>query len=311
MDRTCSGRDLLMRPPRLRPGDRVRFVSPASTPEPADVERAAAVLRDLGLIVEIALHAFDEVGYLAGTDEHRLGDLNAACRDPTVRAVISTRGGKGAYRIADRLDFDAVRADPKPLVGFSEITVLHLALLAATGLAGIHGAPWNAEQFGEASAESFSRSVLTSAPVTVCSTSQVPTAALTTTGHARGRLVGGNLDMVATAAGWALPDLRGSILLLEDVDKGLGHLDRQLTMLTNGGHLDGIVGVAVGQFTDCWVHGAWTALDVLADRLGRLGVPILGGLPIGHGPDPVAVPIGTMAALDVASGTLTVDAAVS
>jgi len=103
----------ILRPPRLRPGDTVRFVSPASTPEPAMVERAGRYLMSLGLRVEVAPHVFDRWGYMAGTDDDRLDDLTVAMRDPDVRAIIATRGGKGAYRIADRLDLDAARAYPK------------------------------------------------------------------------------------------------------------------------------------------------------------------------------------------------------
>jgi muramoyltetrapeptide carboxypeptidase len=120
---------------------------------------------------------------------------------------------------------------------------------------------------------------------------------------------------VAISAGWALPRLEGAILLLEAFNLRLGHIDCQLTMLANAGHLDGLVGVALGQYTDCGAdsatEGDWTELDVLRDQLSRLGVPILGGLPIGHGDRPHAVPIGTMATLDANAGTLTVAPAVA
>ncbi len=305
----------VVRPPRLRPGDTVRLVSPASTPEPAAVERACRHLSSLGLHVEVAPHVFDRWGYLAGRDDDRLDDLNAALRDPEVRAIIATRGGKGAYRIADRLDVDAARADPKLLVGFSEITVLHLALLRGCGLAGLHGACWPPQQFGAGTAASFEAAVFTTDVIRMSAVPQEPTAALTTTGSATGPLIGGNQDAVATSAGWALPDLDGAILLLEGENQRLGHIDRQLTMLTNAGHLRGLRGVAIGQYTHCEpdasTHGNWTVLDVLRDRLGRLGVPLLGGLPLGHGDHPLAVPIGTVATIDADAGTLTVDPAVS
>ena len=118
----------ITKPSRLRPGDRVRLVSPASTPDQRHVEATIEHLEGLDLEVELGEHVFDRFGYLAGTDEARLGDLNAALRDPELKAVIATRGGKGAYRIADQLDFAAASQHPKLLVGFSEITILHLAL---------------------------------------------------------------------------------------------------------------------------------------------------------------------------------------
>jgi muramoyltetrapeptide carboxypeptidase len=120
--------------------------------------------------------------------------------------------------------------------------------------------------------------------------------------------------MVAIAAGWTLPALHGAILLLEAHNLRLGHIDRQLTMLHKSGRLDGIRAVAVGQYTECWAspgdRGDWTAIDVLRDRLSMLNVPVLGGLPVGHGSRPIAFPLGTTATLDADAGTLTVTSAV-
>jgi muramoyltetrapeptide carboxypeptidase LdcA involved in peptidoglycan recycling len=120
--------------PRLLPGDRVRIVSPASIPDRDQVGYGADLLRSWGLRVEMGLHVFDSHGhFLAGRDEDRLADINDALRDPGVRAIFSTRGGKGSYRIAHALDFAAAARDPKPLIGFSDITILHLALGGIAG----------------------------------------------------------------------------------------------------------------------------------------------------------------------------------
>jgi len=290
------------------------MVSPASTPTRAGVEGTTRFLEGLGLRVTVGKHAFDELGYLAGTDEHRLADVNEALRDPDIKAIIATTGGKGAYRIADRLDFAAARRHPKLLIGFSEITILHLALWKECGLTGIHGAPFEESWAGAESAHSFLDVAFTTNGATVHRSPREPSSALTTAGRVSGVLLGGNQDMVATAAGWMLPSLNGAILLLEAVRMRLGHIDRQLTMLHNSGRLEGIRGIAVGQYTDCGPgpgdQGDWTAIDVLQDRLSRLGVPILGGLPIGHGNDPIAIPLGTLATLDADAGTLQVSPAV-
>jgi len=298
------------RPRCLKPGDRVRLVSPASTPELDGVRRCVGLLEGWGLRVELGRHIFREHGYLAGTDDERLDDINAALRDPSLRAIFATRGGKGAYRIADRLDFAAASADSKFVVGFSEITILHLMLWKECGLGGIHGplASWSAEHIGPTSFETLRRALMTADPVVVDADPLEPTAALTTRGKAMGTLLGGNLDMIASAAGWALPSLDGAILLIEGIGMGLGQIDRQLTMLANAGHLDGVRGVAVGQFTRCGTHGDWTAVDVLRDRLTRLRVPVLGGLPIGHGNSPATLPLGTTATLDADAGRLEADA---
>lgn len=301
-----------VQPPKLKPGDTVRFVSPASTPAKNDVN--TQLLRDMGLKVEIAPHAFDEYGYLAGTDEDRLADLNDAIRDPNIKAIIATRGGKGAYRIADGMDFAALNKNPKLLIGFSEITILHMAILKHCGIAGIHGAPWDAETFGQKTAESFVRAAFTTKTIIIKTNPDEPTKELTTHGKVTGRLIGGNQDSIATAAGWASPSFEGAILLLEAFNMRLGHIDRQLTMLMNSRALRGVTGVVVGQYTDCdsdaTTQGDWTYIDVLRDRLDKLGVPILGGLSTGHGKHPLAVPIGTIATLDADAGVLQIAPAV-
>jgi muramoyltetrapeptide carboxypeptidase len=202
-------------PAKLQLGDRVRFVSPASTPTRGSIKKAQAALEGLGLTVKIGKHVFDTYGYLAGNDKDRLADLNDALRDPDIKAVIATRGGKGAYRIANGIDFEAIRKNPKLVVGFSEITILHMAIWQHCHLAGLHGAAWNMEQFGQETTDSFHRAVMTTEPITVTSRPAESTYELTTQGTATGILLGGNQDSIATAAGWALPHFNGCILLLE------------------------------------------------------------------------------------------------
>jgi muramoyltetrapeptide carboxypeptidase len=295
-------------PPKLRVGDRVRLVSPASPPDQQAVSTLCEVLESWGLVVEFGDNVFQKYGYLAGTDEQRLADINAALRDPTVRAIIATRGGKGSYRIADELDFVAARRDPKFFVGISDNTILHMSLWKHCRLVGIHGALYVDERSGRIpdTVTTSLRSALMASVDVVSTRDDEATSTLTTTGTASGPLVGGNLDMVATAAGWALPDLHGNILFLEAIDMYLGRVDRQLTMLRKGGHLRGITGVAVGQFTKFSPSKGITIVELLRDHLSRLGVPILGGLPFGHGPEPLSVPLGAGATIDAAARTLTI-----
>ncbi len=301
--------DQVLTPPPLRPSDRIRFVSPASPPDRDRVLRNAETLQGWGLRVDFGEHAFHKRDYLAGTDEERLVDLNVALRDPEVRAIFTTRGGKGSYRIADRLDFAAARRDPKFLIGFSDITALHLSLLKHCRLIGIHGAFFAGPGEEDVSAETSSalrRALTTTDDIVIRSRLEEPTSALTTSGTVTGRLIGGNLDMVATAAGWALPDLHGAILLLEAIGLYRGQVDRQMTMLRKAGHLDGLAGVAVGQFTDFEFDLRFSVIDILREHLDVLGVPVLGGLPLGHGRSPVSALIGTVAVLDAKAGTLTI-----
>lgn len=280
-------------PQGLKQGDKIRFVSPASSPDRPSVEATADMLRGWGLAVDFGAHAFGKLSYLSGSDEDRLADFNAALQDPSVRAIFATTGGKGSYRIADRLDFVAARRDPKFLVGFSDITILQMAL-QRNGVGGaIHGAPQGDER------DSRLRELLFSpGPIKLAASEDEPTAVLTTFGVAEGILVGGNLDMMATAAGWALPRLTGCILLIEAVNMFLGQVDRQLSMLIKAAHLDGVAGIALGQFTDFKPSGSWTIVDMLGHHLAPLGVPILGGLPVGHGENAQCIPMGRLTKLD-------------
>lgn len=295
--------DRVLIPPPLRAGDKVRFVSPASPADREAVLHGARTLEAWGLKVDFGAHAFGRHAYLAGTDDERLSDFNAALADPSVRAIIATRGGKGSYRIADRLDFAAVRRDPKHVVGFSDITALHLSLWKHCRLVGIHGALRPAGH----DSESLREALMSSDDVVLGSRTDEQTAVLTTTGSARGPLLGGNLETLAACAGWNLASLDGAILLVEAVGMFPGQIDRQLTMLRKAGHLAGLAGIAVGQFTDCFKPiGGFTLVDLLRDHMAPLGVPILGGLPLGHGADPCCTPVGTLARLDADARRLTV-----
>jgi muramoyltetrapeptide carboxypeptidase len=261
----------------------------------------------MGYRVDFGPNAFNKLNYLAGTDEERLGDLNEALRDPNVRAIFATRGGKGSYRIADRLDFAAARRDPKFLVGFSDITALHLALLRNGAGGSIHGAPRGdgRDTTGSGHGPSLTTLLTETGEVSIAALASEPTAVLSNGRSATGRLIGGNLDMVTTCAGWALPPLAGAILLLEAVNMFMGQVDRQLTLLRKGGHLDGVAGIAFGQFTDINPSGTWSIVDLLRQHFEPLGVPILGGLPLGHGANSESFPLGYVARLDGAAQTLT------
>ncbi|WP_218014448.1 S66 peptidase family protein [Mycolicibacterium palauense] len=300
----------VLRPTRVQVGDKVRLVSPGSPPNHDDVLHDQREFESWGLEVELGDNVFNKYGYLAGTDGERLSDLNHALRDPSVRAIVATRGGKGSYRIADQLDFAAARNDPKFLVGFSDITILHMSMWKHSRIVGLHGALYVDETTGEIPhlrSQSLRAALMSGGPTIVASRAEESTSQLTTNGTACGPLLGGNLDMIAAGAGWALPDLHGAILFIEAVDLHLGQVDRQLTMLRNAGHLDGIAGIAVGQFTKFSPSKGITIIGLLRDHLSRLGVPILGGLPLGHGDRPATVPLGAVAVLDAEAGTLVVE----
>jgi muramoyltetrapeptide carboxypeptidase len=300
----------VVRPAALRPGDRVAVISPSGPAAPERVSAGMALLRSWELRPETTPYALARHRYLAGTDDQRAADLNTALADPGVRGVVVTRGGYGSQRIADRIDLAAARADPKVLVGFSDITALHLALWRGARLAVLYGpgAAWRPERTGDGSARSLRDALMISKPVVLTRDPAQVTGPVARAGTASGRLLGGNLCLLATSVGIPdFPDLTGAILLLEDVDEPPYKVDRMLTQLRRAGALDGLAGAALGQFTRCGDHAV---AEVLAERLGGLDVPVLGGLPVGHGPGQQTVPLGVPATLDVAAGTLTVAPAV-
>jgi muramoyltetrapeptide carboxypeptidase len=296
-------------------GDLVALVSPSGPTRPERVARGISLLESWGLRVTVGPHAFARSGYFAGSDAQRLADLDGALADPAVRGVICTRGGYGVQRLLDNLDLAAVHADPKLVVGFSDITALQLALWRGARLATVHGpgAAWLDQRTGPESAESLRRALMTTEPVVVKARPDEETSGvrLAGAGPVTGTLLGGNLCLLAASVGTHdLPDLDGAILLLEEVDEPPYKIDRMLTQLRRAGVLRGVAGIAVGQFTDCADGWAVSVADVLAERLGDLGVPVLGGLPVGHGADQLTVPVGVPATLDVDAGTLTVEPAV-
>ena len=302
--------DLLLAP-KLQPGDLVRLVSPASYPDQQHIDNYKEILESWGLRCDVSDSVLGKHGYMSGTDAERLEDLNTAFRDPEVRAVIATRGGAGAYRIADDIDFEAVRSDPKLLVGFSDITFLHLSLLTHSNVGGIHGC-----LNGDITQNSTKQLLMTTDPVTVVSNSAAVSAAVKFEGRATGPIVGGHLQSIATSVGVRMPSMEGAILFLEYNRKGLGTVDRYLTQLFRSGTLDGIAGVVLGSF-ECgrdFNDRGWAIADVLHDRLGLLNVPVLGGIDSGH--DILdqhgnfnfsAIPLGSMATFDTYEETITID----
>lgn len=232
--------DGAVRPPALQPGDLVAVVSPSGPARPELVAAGVALLRSWGLRPVPAPHAFDHHGYLAGTDADRAADLNTALADPQVRGIVVTRGGYGVQRIVDRVDLAAVRRDPKPVVGFSDLTALQLALWRGARLAGLHGpgAAWRPERTGTASAQSLQHALMSAEPVVVTQEPGAATAPVSRPGPAggpgtvTGRLLGGNLSLLAATLGSPdFPDLTGAILLIEEVDEPPYKVDRMLTQL--------------------------------------------------------------------------------
>ncbi|MFF0838064.1 MULTISPECIES: LD-carboxypeptidase [unclassified Streptomyces] len=299
----------LVRPARLAPGARVAVVAPSGPVAEERLQAGLDVLRGWDLDPVVAPHVLDrhgELGYLAGADADRAADLQHAWCDPAVDAVLCARGGYGAQRMADLLDWEAMRAaGPKVFVGFSDITVLHQAFATRLGLVTLHGpAAAGVDFIKNARAQEHLRATLFAPETVLALAADRPALA---PGRARGVTLGGCLSMLAGDLGTPLahPGAGGGLLLLEDVGEQPYRVDRLLTQLRRSGWLDGVAGIGLGSWHDCGPYGEVRA--VLADRLGGLGVPVLEEIGFGHCDGALTVPFGVTAELDADAGTLTLD----
>ncbi|MFI9819655.1 LD-carboxypeptidase [Streptomyces sp. NPDC052013] len=299
----------LRRPPRLAPGARVAVVAPSGPVPEERLQAGLDVLRGWDLDPVVAPHVLDRharFGYLAGNDADRAADLQSAWCDPAVDAVICARGGYGAQRIADLLDWTAMRAaGPKVFVGFSDITALHEAFATRLGLVTLHGPMAAGADFVKSARAQEHLKATLFAPETVRTLVSDGTALVP--GRARGVTLGGCLSLLAADLGTphARPSARGGLLCLEDVGEETYRIDRYLTQLLRAGWLDGVAGLLLGSWARCDPYHGLRAL--LADRLGGLGVPVAEQFGFGHCEDALTVPFGVAAELDAGAGTLTLD----
>lgn len=299
----------LQRPRRLVPGDCVAVVAPSSPIDTERLDRGVATLKSLGLDVQLGESVRERCGFLAGSDAQRAADFQGAWCDPDVAAIACARGGYGAMRILDLLDWDAMaQAGPKVLLGSSDITALHEAVASRLGLVSLHGPMPIGSVLSLAEPE----------PVTVQhlrDTLFEPERALAlhkghalralVGGHGHGPLVGGNVALLAATLSTDMSrPAAGSIAILEDVDEVPYRLDRLLTSLIRAGWFDEVQGIVLGDFTNCAGvdPDVW---EVLEERLTPLRVPMVAGLPFGHGPVQLTIPLGVRADLDADAGTLT------
>jgi muramoyltetrapeptide carboxypeptidase len=307
----------LRKPPRLRPGDTVGLIEPAGfTDDAFDLALVIDTVRAMGLVPKPAPHLMARYGYLAGKDEARAADVNAMFADREVRAIFAVRGGWGSARILPYLNWDVIRANPKLLVGFSDITALHMAIAARAGFTTIHG-PNAASAWGDLSLESF-RAVAFEGGTPTYRTPQGEEDRLVQRsgrirtfrpGKAAGPLLGGNLTVLAALMGTPyLPRFDGAILFIEDIDEAEYRIDRMLTQLALAGVLRRVAGVVFGQCTDCRAdgpsYGGFTLSEVLKQHLEPLGVPAFQGALIGHVPNQFSIPVGVRAEIDAAEGTI-------
>jgi muramoyltetrapeptide carboxypeptidase len=295
----------LFKPVRqLRDGSRVALVAPSGIlPNPAHVGRAEDNVRSLGWIPITGRNVSRIHGYLAGTDEERIADLNNAIRDESIDAIWCVRGGYGAMRLLRDIDYSALKANPRPFIGFSDITAFHAAIWKECGIVSFHGPTARGEL------SDFSRASLVRAVVDQTSCCGIaPDARVLKSGKARGRLAGGNLALISSLMGtpWSV-DFDGAILVLEDIDEAVYRVDRMMRQLVLAGALSKCAAIVAGDFrppaNETNEQNRFID-EVLAEAAEEAGIPCLSGAPFGHIQDQWTIPLGATAELDTHSKSL-------
>jgi muramoyltetrapeptide carboxypeptidase len=309
-----------IKPDRLRYGDTIGIIAPASAPpDPKSIEASVSALNSLGFTIKLGRNVRQRWGFLAGSDRQRANDVMQMFANDHVRAIFCLRGGYGAARLLPLLDYRAIRAHPKIFIGYSDITSLHCALLIKCDLISFHGPMLASDfihtDFPDFALQSFLRNVMqTSAPGAISQGYNQSTVEVLRPGKASGRLLGGNLSILCATLGTPYqPSFKKTVLFLEEVDEVPYRLDRMLTQLLNAGLLQQVSGVAIGINKNCKDPKAnktkeyrQSAEDVFKERLLPLKIPVVTGLPFGHTRNNATLPIGAVVTLDAYEGDLIV-----
>jgi len=308
----------IAKPARLSVGAGVGLISPAgATFRHQDVQIVVDAMQALGLIPHLAPHLLDRYGYLAGRDVDRAADINQFFADPAIAMLLPLQGGWGCARLLPYLDYDLIRANPKIVVGFSDLTSLLLAIYARAGLVTFHG-PNGLTSWRTAQTASFRNVLFAGERATFRNQPAAEDAdrlmqvkhriQTITPGKARGKLVGGNLSVLSGIVGSPyLPDLKGAILFLEDVGEEIYRVDRLLTHLKLAGVFNNLAGFVFGQCTRCLPNGGYSSLtleEVVWDCIQPLGIPAWYGAQIGHLEPVLTLPIGTEVEIDATLGQI-------
>ncbi|MBW1943081.1 MAG: LD-carboxypeptidase [Deltaproteobacteria bacterium] len=292
----------LVKPDRIHRGDRIGIVAPGGPVTREELQPGIRFLESRGYSISSAPHLYAQKGYLAGDDENRLQDLHMMFKDPEVKAILCARGGYGTLRLLDKIDYSLIRDNPKIIAGYSDITALLLALYKMNGLVTFHGPLVKDLTKNEnRNMTTFLELVTSEGPMEL----DLHETTCLRQGRAVGPLLGGNLTLISHLVGTPyMPSLRGAILFIEDRGEPLYRIDRMLTHLHLGGILKDLAGLIAGQFED---RGDDSDIGhLLKERTYDTGIPVVTGLPLGHGDLNLPLPVGLRGSLDTEKMTLSV-----
>ncbi len=306
----------IIKPKRLVKADTVAVIAPASSISEEEYNKAMQNMADFGFKVKLGKAVRNRKGFLAGTDRERLDDLHWAFGNSDVSAIWCIRGGYGASRLLPEIDFNLIKKNPKILIGYSDITALHTSIHQNTGLVTFHG-PVGTSTYSDYPKTHVVNTLMNPlAPYriersaeNIAKASDLYKTEVITKGKTTGRLIGGNLSLLAALAGtpYGLRDMKGKLLFIEDVGEQPYRIDRMLTQMRESIDMRSLAGIACGIFEDCNSKdsASQSLIEVIRDRLGDLGIPVIYGLSFGHIRDQFTLPVGIEAELDTESATIT------
>lgn len=302
-----------IKPKKLQKGDVIGIISPASSPEDSNlVNKGIGYIESLGYRVELGKNVGKNRGYLAGTDEDRLEDVHQMFKDKKVKAIFCLRGGYGAFRLLDKIDYKLIRTNPKIFVGFSEITSLQMAFLQKANLitfAGPMVVPNFSKDVSKYTEENFWRLITSSKKVGRLKFPESNNLPNINPGTSTGRLLGGNLAVLVSLLGTEfLPNLKDKIMFLEDVSEYPYKIDRMMNQLRLYRVFKNLKGIILGRFVDCFEHNpnkkTLTLSEVMDDYLRGIKVPAIYTFPHGHIKDFITLPIGIKIKLNATKGSV-------
>lgn len=301
----------IQKPKKLNKNDVIGIISPASSPDEfSRVEKGVKYLESLGYRVKVGQHVGKNHGYLAGNDEERLEDLHSMFKDKNVNAIFNVRGGYGAFRLLDKIDYRLIRNNPKIFVGYSEMTSLQMAFLEKAGLVTFAG-PMVAVDFHDEispyTCENFWATITSNKKPSKLKYPEVEKLPYLKKGSASGRVIGGNLAVLAALLGTEyFPNPTGKILMIEEIGELPYRVDRMLNQLKLSGVLKKIKGIILGRFVDCNEHDpekkTLSLGEVIQHYIGSVEVPSIYTFPHGHIKDFITIPFGIKANLNATKG---------
>ena len=316
-DKSDSKTKSFIKPTRLKKGDTIALVTPGSYITEQEKEESINNLRSLGFNVTYSERLMQKNGYFSATDKERAADLNEMFERKDVQGIMCARGGYGCARILPFLDYEMIENNPKPLIGFSDVTALHYAIYKNSNLITFHG-PVSISTFSRFSIENFQNVLMNPTEELVLENSTTDNnydpygITVITKGTAEGELIGGNLSIAVSLIGTDYDvDYSGKIIFLEEFIEEPYRIDRMLTQMIQAGKFEDVAGIALGVFKLCEpdktkpsFNGSFTLMEVLKDRLGNLGIPVIYGLSFGHVVDKFTIPFGVRAELNTKSQKL-------